>query len=1201
MKEIFLFELQYRLRRPATWVYAGLGILMAGLFAYFQQSSTAQFVNSPNSIAGVIGPISIFSIFFYAAIMGVPIYRDQEHKTAQTYFTFPIKQKYYVLGRFLGSYTIVTLLNLFIVIGAIIGFSMGVLADRPDYGEYDVFNLSSYLLPFIFLLQINAMLVGSLFFCLMAFFRKMPIIYLGGICLLVLYALSGNLLKDIDYQWLSIYFDPFGARAFSFVKKYWSINELNNNQLPVHGKFLLNRMIWLGIGFLLFIITFLKFDYKKFLVSGGKTKKVSNDTYTPSDYTSIQQVFTNKTARQNLFSLAKIEFLSIIKDTVFIILIIIGIVMSIIGLYMDNDTYGTPNLPLTRFVIEIIAGGLSLFSIIILVIYAGEAVHRTRKNKTFVFYDALPISNGSLYFSKLVSLIGISIVLTFANIVIGVLFQTFQGHFNYDLGMSIIYNFGLIFPNFLITTLLAFFIHVLVNNKFSGHFIVILLYIGLPLLVSLGFKSNNPMVIFGDSTPFFLSDLNGFGHYLKGTTALNLYWILLTTILMLIGKLFWTRGFFSTAKERLTFAKRRLHSKMIATLTITVIAFASIAGYSYYNLKVLNRIVDGDYYNKVTADAEKKYSKYINQAHPQVTDLKAYIDVFPKERNVRAKGEFKLINNYKTAIDTLLLEVQYPISETKLENIIYNGTELKPVITDSIFRVYFYKLPQPLQPNERAELTISVSADTKGFANQMETQVLYNGTFLNNDIFPRFHFDRSLMDNGIRKKYGLEKLDYLYPPRTDSTALKKNLFNEDANYINFEAVVSTASDQIALAPGKLVKEWKENDRAYFNYKLESQTDLFFNVVSARYDVEKSSWTVPSGKEVSIEIYHSPKHKKNLKYFIDGTKVALDYCSKNFYEYPNSVIRIVEFPAYATFAQSFVTTIPYSEDFGFAANFDKAEDFNYAFRVTAHEVAHQWWGHLVTPSKTSGANIISETLAEYSSLMTMRKEYGENGIKNFLKYSLDAYLRGRAFSFKPERSLLNVETGQHIWYRKGSMIMYELQDIIGEEKINAALRDFVNEYKNYEKGVYPTSENLYEVLYNVAPDSLKYAVEDGFKEIVLYENRITKATTKKLDNETYETTFTVDSKKIYYDDKGKEKRTDTKTNYIEIGLFGEDILDDQEVPLKNPYYLKRKWLQPGENVFTIITDKKPEKAGIDPYNKLIDRNSNDNLRRVEDKT
>lgn len=1198
MKEIFIFELQYRLKRPATWIYFFLGLAIAALVAGLQRSSTAEFINSPENIAGVISRVSVLSIFFYAAIMGVPIFRDQDHKTAQTYFTFPIKQKSYVLGRFLGSFTIVTLINIGAVLGVIIGYAFGMYLDRPDYGEYGPFSFTPYLLTLLFFLQINSFLIGSLFFCVMAFFKKMPIIYLGGICLFLLNTISGNLLADLDNQSLSIYLDPFGGQVFDYVTKYWSINELNTNQLPIYGSFLINRILWFTVGLLFFVITLFKFDYKKFLLSSKKEKKTNTDAYTPSLITSITQVFSKKSERENLISLSKIEFLSIIKDPVFSILLIIGVIISIVTVFLANETLGTPNLPLTRYVAVFISGGITFLSVIILIIYSGEAVHRTRTNKTFVFYDALPISNTSLYTSKIVSLLGVSVILTLANIIAGVLFQTFNGHFDYELGFYFTYNFAIVLPGLISTVLLAFFVHVLVNNKFLGHFIVIVVYIGLPLLVTLAFKTTNPMLIYGGIPQMFMSDLNGFGHYLPGVIWLQLYWILLTAILVVIGKVFWTRGFFATAKERLTIAKQRFSTQTIVLLTTVILAFVSVAGYSYYNLNVLNSITNGNTSEKIGAEAEKKYEKYIGQPHPQVTDLKTYIDLFPKKRSINAKGEFKLVNNYNTVIDTLLLNVQYPGEHIQLKKIIYNGKELTPVVSDSAYRIYFYKLPEPMLPNATAKLTIDVAAETKGFANNMETEILYNGSFIRNDIFPRFHYDRDIIDNGVRRKHGLKKLDYLLPSRTDSTAVKKNLFNEDANYINFEAIVSTSEDQIALAPGKLIKEWKQDNRAYFHYKLESQTDLFFNVVSAKYDVEKSSWIAPSGKKVAIEIYHSPKHKRNLNHFIDGTKVALDYCSKKFYEYPNSVIRIVEFPAHATFAQSFVTTIPYSEDFGFSANFDKAEDFNYAFRVTAHEVAHQWWGHLVTPSKTSGANIISETLAEYTSLMTMKHEYGENGIKNFLKYSLDQYLQQRSFSFKPERSLLNVEFGQHIWYRKGSMIMYELQDIIGEDKINTALRDFAIEYKNFEKGVYPTSQNLYDAIYNVAPDSLQYAVEDGFKKIVLYENRAVSAKSKKLPTGKFETTFTVDSKKIYYTDTGKEDRTDDKTNYIEIGLFGEDLIDDQEVPLKNPYYLARKWLKPGENTFTITTDKQPLKAGIDPYNKLIDRNSNDNLKSVE---
>ncbi|MDX1719577.1 MAG: M1 family aminopeptidase, partial [Salegentibacter mishustinae] len=458
--------------------------------------------------------------------------------------------------------------------------------------------------------------------------------------------------------------------------------------------------------------------------------------------------------------------------------------------------------------------------------------------------------------------------------------------------------------------------------------------------------------------------------------------------------------------------------------------------------------------------------------------------------------------------------------------------------------------------------------------------------------------ERSLLENGVRKKYDLEELDYLYSPRTDSTALKKNLFNEDGDYLNFEAIVSTSKGQTAIAPGTLIRQWEENNRSYFQYKLEEKTDYFFSFVSADYDIEKDVWTAPSGKQVAIEIYHYPEHTENLEYFIKGVKVALAYNSKNFLEYPYSVLRIIEYPAHSTFAQSFATTIPYSENFGFVADFSKADSYNYAFRITSHEVAHQWWGHIVTPSKTTGANIISETLAEYSSLMTMKQEYGENGIKSFLKNSLDTYLSRRKFSFKPERNLIDVETGQYIWHEKGSMIMYDLQDVIGEKVLNKGLESFLKEFKYNEKGFYPTSEDLYEAIYAVTPDSLKYKVEDGFKEIVLYENRVIDAKTKALDNGKWETTFTVNSKKIYYNDEGKEDRIDDKRNLVDVGLFGEDVVKDG-VTIKNPFYFKLKWLEPGDNTFTITTNEKPLKAGIDPYNKLIDRNSEDNLKTVEE--
>ena len=276
MKEIYFFELKYRMRRPATYIYIIIAFLIPLFMAVFEKSNTAQFTNSPKAIMGVLGVMSVFLLFFYAAIMGVAVYRDKDHKTAQTYFTFPVSEKNYILGRFWGSFTIVTFMNIAAVLGAICGFGIGVFLDRPDYGTYTAFNFASYFYPFLYFLTFNAFFIGSLFFGLMTFYKKMPILYLGGIVIFILISVSSKLLANLDTEWLSIYVDPFGARAQSFIDKYWSVNELNTTQLSLTGKFLINRMIWLGLAIGIFFFTLFRFSYKGFLTSKKKKNTKEN-------------------------------------------------------------------------------------------------------------------------------------------------------------------------------------------------------------------------------------------------------------------------------------------------------------------------------------------------------------------------------------------------------------------------------------------------------------------------------------------------------------------------------------------------------------------------------------------------------------------------------------------------------------------------------------------------------------------------------------------------------------------------------------------------------------------------------------------------------------------------------------------------------------------------------------------------------------
>ncbi len=108
-------------------------------------------------------------------------------------------------------------------------------------------------------------------------------------------------------------------------------------------------------------------------------------------------------------------------------------------------------------------------------------------------------------------------------------------------------------------------------------------------------------------------------------------------------------------------------------------------------------------------------------------------------------------------------------------------------------------------------------------------------------------------------------------------------------------------------------------------------------------------------------------QKNVKscqpafWVISGVKDSLEYFSREFSPYQYRQLRILEFPAYAAFAQSFPNTIPYSESIGFVADIEE-DDVDNVFYVTAHEVAHQWWAHQVMGANTQGGTVVVENHA-----------------------------------------------------------------------------------------------------------------------------------------------------------------------------------------------------------------------------------------------
>ena len=327
--------------------------------------------------------------------------------------------------------------------------------------------------------------------------------------------------------------------------------------------------------------------------------------------------------------------------------------------------------------------------------------------------------------------------------------------------------------------------------------------------------------------------------------------------------------------------------------------------------------------------------------------------------------------------------------------------------------------------------------------------------------------------------------------------------------------------------------------------------------------------------------------------IEATQKSLDYFTANFTPYQHKQVRILEFPSYQTFAQSFANTVPYSEGIGFIADLRDKENIDYVFYVTAHEIAHQWWAHQVIGANVQGAQMLVESLSQYSALMVMEKAYGREKMRRFLKYELDNYLQQRGGERIEELPLYRVESQPYIYYAKGSLVFYRLRDEIGEAALNRALKRFLED-KQYQPAPYPTSKDLLTYIRAEAAPDKQALITDLFEKIVLYDNRVIEAKAKKRADGQWDVTMKLHIAKLESDGQGVESPK-AYNEPIEIAVFARAAgakEADERVLLS-----EKRMLQGAEPTVTVTVREEPFEVGVDPFNKLIDRVSADNRKQV----
>lgn len=1201
-KELFSFELRNGFKKWSTQIYflvfLTLGALVGlGTTGAFDTSTSDSILIKNSSLAiaklivGMSGNIMVLiNGVMMISIMATAIQKDYAFNFHGLLYTTPITKNGYFFGRFSANF----LLSVYVFSGMLIGYFFGTLygLGTPQLGPVNIFN---YLWPFLIFTVINTLIIGSIFFALTTLTRSTLSSYLFCIILLLISILSESILSDIQNKDLASLIDPFGSFALKQTIEYWTPFEQNKNTVPLSGVLLWNRLLWLGIAFLCIGFTYLKFDFNQFLQPFSLFKKkksgVVEATYTHSgkslqEILNVQKDFGWIAKLKELFYLSFFEVKRIVYTPFFgIIGFIFGVMLIVISNFMKS-MYDAEAIPVTFLLAELSEEGLSFFLLLLIVFFSGNIVWRERENKIDELIGVSTVSSFNLMFSKFLGLVWMVIIMQIFSNLICIGIQFYKGF--YDVEPLTYLKFDLYnLPYYLVLIGFSLFVQLVVNNKYFGFFLAIFPIVFLPIIynyleldgILYSFNSNGPQL------PY--SALNGFGQVLYSYFIVKSYWILMMLFLLFIALMVFPRGKEKGLSKKYLLSKASFHLKHKTLMFLFLFSTVGLGAYIYYNTHILNKTYTEVEIEKMRVDYEKKY-KYLEKiSQPRIVSSDLKINLFPKTSGWSIDGIYYLKNKQQKPVDSIIIKYPNNLDGHYSYQKIQLSASGKEIFNDEKAGLKLVKLNQPLQPGDSIAFKFQYKFQPKGFANsETETDVVANGSFFNSHNLPGLGYDSEteLSENDARKKYGLKPKPRLAKVN-DQKARMNNFISNDADWIRFNTQISTDEHQIAIAPGYLQKEWKANGRRYFTYKMDSPILNFYAFLSADYQVKKSKWN-----DVNIEIYYQKGHEYNLDRMISSVKNSLSYYTKNFGPYQHKQVRIIEFPRYASFAQSFPNTIPYSEEIGFLTKVepDKPEKIDLPFYVTAHEVAHQWWGHQVAGGNVQGSAMMSETFSQYSALMVMEHEYGAQAMKKFLSYELDKYLKGRTMESKNEMPLMLVENQNYIHYNKGSVVMYALKDYLGEAKLNSILKKYLNQTQ-YQEPPYTNSVEFVNLLKKETPDSLQYLVKDMFENITLYENYVKNLSYKKIGNK-YEVKLTVGSAKYRVDGKGKSKKVPV-ADYIDIAVLGSQ---SKQFPEGKELILKKVKMDKPEKTFTFLINEEPLKAGLDPYAKLIDRNVKNNV-------
>ena len=1159
--EFIRFEWIFRKKRAATWIYVLISFLFVVFLAKQFLGQTTTFA-SYYECTNLMHLLSFILVPIVSAIMGISILRDKENQFSSIILTKPITKFQIYLGRFAGSYTVVLLIFAMLPLGLIVGYIFELNAFPNLKWLSVIFN------SFILAVVPNTFITAVIFFGVNAVFKKRSLSFSQGFLFLISYQLILLMSRNVPTRSISRFFEPMGVFAFRYDTMYLTSANKSNFEIPFDGSFVLNRIFIITCGLFFFYLFYFFFNYdldkssenlnkyqlaKNPILGNRNTLLLNISDWEINDFLSFIQS-------------SKFYLKLIFKETFFIIISSVGLLFVCYQLYINF--YQADFLPAvtTGNVVQILASSLYIFSIVLVIYYAGDIIYKESIVRFSSILEVSPAKRWVLIASKALGFMFGLLTLTVTTNLIGIFFQFITGDSAIKWSAYFWSGFlGLMTDN-LIYLLFFFFIQTLISSKSVGPIITMFIYFGYNIGVRYGFE--NPLYSLNNLSLYRFNDWNGFGQYFEHYWWSKLYWLLLGLALFILSITLYSTDKSQGRFERFKHINDRLTTGMKSTFWLAIAGFVAVGSFIYVNVEYKGEgFISNLQHRKILGDYERENAKYDTLPQPKIKSVLLNLE-FQKNRNLVGNAVYSLKN--ETNLPITKIYIQEPFGDAAY---FINKINLNVPASDSInprLKFHIFKLQNPLNPQDSVILTHEILNAPLHFSYASDAftteNIEENGTSFssqNHLISIGFNKNHILKDLEDREDEVLSTIAYSYKV-SDLLSKNNNVLNNDADLIQLKVDIKTANSQTVMG----LNEIKTINANHFQSSLDKIPYHFsFVIGNFQHYSEKINGT-------PVEYGFHPEHQQFKKMIQKATKEAFEFCSLKFGKYPFEKLTITESaPVGNELLKVYPGTIILRENLMLKTGTDPDAKYNRIYELVSRSIAQQWFGFGVIPADVNGN-------------LTIR-----NGIPKFItatlieKQSLDAkinYLGHEHQVFRASyRSYLNKNKEINMQNFADCPQINAIGEMIGKEKMIEKLRFFYQKYN--QTGQYPSYKDLIETINENEKVNLSAKMDSLIEKRIFYDQRIIDDVKVIKNFKKYAIIIPFEIRKYQILDDNSEKTLPLNE------LFQIAIINERDKIQKIVKFYPKN----SKGKITIEVDFKPEKVFLDPLYRYYDLVRQDN--------